>query len=413
METRMRTTMTTLAAGLALVLLAGCNAGHGGYTSEQLSKANLKMQGIKSANEYQQAQQAYLAGDLNKANKLIDRAITLNPSVAISHVLKGRILLERSDLEGALESFQRASACDPKNVEARYYAGIVYERFQQSDKALEQYQAAAEMEPSNPQYVVAAAEMLVDLDRIDEAEQYLNSRSSAFEHNAGVRQTLGHIAMLKGDPKKAVDLFNQARLFAPDDPIILEDLIHAQIITGQFAEAEFNLSRLLKSPTNKDRRDLRHLHAACLMRLDRPLEARELLIGLTGDDAGQKDVEGWIELGNVSYTLKDQNRLRMAATRAIALAPERPEGYTLRALWQRRGGDLRGALDSLSKAIEHRGHDTDPLLLRGMVLQELGRAQEAQAAFAAVLQDDPNSTEAREALDRARRMATVPESDPH
>lgn len=405
----MRTTTIALVAGLSVSLLAGCNGGHGNWTSEGLSKANATATGLKAGAEYQQAQQAYLAGDLDKADRLADRAITLNPSVALSQILKGRIQLEKSDLEGAMQSFQKAEAIDPKNVDAHYYQGIVFERYQQSDKALEQYQAAAELEPSNPQFAVASAEMLVDLNRIDEAETYLNSRSNAFEHNAGVKQTLGHLAMLKGDPKKAVELLNQARLYAPDDLLILEDLVQAQIITGQFAEAEFNLTRLLKSPTNKDRRDLRQLHAACLVRLDRPVEAREILIELTGDDAGQKDVDAWIELGHVSYTLKDQNRLRQSAVRTIALAPERSEGYLLKALWARRGGDLPAALASLATAIEHRGHDTDPLVLQGMIYQEMGNSAQARASFSEVLQEDPTNTDARDALQNMS-VASVPEN---
>lgn len=398
-----------LIAGLGTAVLAGCQ-GHGKYTTEHLAKANQRVQGMKAASEYQQAQQAFLAGDLDKALKLVDRSLQINPSVPQTHVLKGRILIERSELESALLCFQQAEALNPDAVEAHYYQGIVLERFQQPEKALVKYQKAAELEPSNAQYVVAAAEMMVDLNRLDEAEQYLTSRSASFEHNAGVRQTLGHIAMLRGDAKKAVELFNQARLLAPDDPVVLEDLIHAQIMTGQFAEAEFNLGRLLKAPSNKDRRDLQHLRAKCLTRLDRPLEAREILIALTSDDAGQKDVDAWIELGAVSYTLKDQNRLRMAAARVMALAPARHDGFTLRALWQRRGGDLNGALESLAKAVERRGTAIEPLMLQGLVLQELGRDSEARAVFAAVLAEDPNNESAREAY-RRTQFATVPVTD--
>ena len=404
----MRTSLLVLAVGLS-VAAAGCKSGHGGYTAEALAKSQSTQAGFKAGNAYQQAEQAYRAGDLDKALKLIKQSIQINPSVCKSHVLHGRILLEQADLEGALLSFQQAAALDPKKVEAQYYQGIVFERFQQLDKALEKYQAAAELEPSNPQHAVAVAEVLVDLGRIDEANTYLAGRSTAFEHNAGVRQTLGHIAMLKNDPKLALTLFTQARLLAPDDPVILEDVIHAQVMTEQYAEAEFNLSRLLKSPATKDRRDLRQMQARCLMRLDRPIEARELLIGLTNGDEGQRDVESWIELGDVSYLLRDQNRLRLASMRVIALAPHRAEGFTLKALWQRRSGDLEGALETLAKAIERRGHQTDSLLLQGLVLQELGRMEEASASFATVLAEEPNNSSARKALESLSVAGVEPE----
>ena len=37
-----------------------------------------------------------------KALKSVDNSITINPNVDKSHVLRGRILIEQSDLEGAL-----------------------------------------------------------------------------------------------------------------------------------------------------------------------------------------------------------------------------------------------------------------------------------------------------------------------
>ena len=51
-----------------------------------------------------------------------------------------------------------------------------------------------------------------------------NEAQANFPSSAGVRQTLGHIAMMKNDVKRAAELFNEARLLAPDDNGILEDL---------------------------------------------------------------------------------------------------------------------------------------------------------------------------------------------
>ena len=213
------------------------------------------------------------------------------------------------------------------------------------------------------------------------------------------------------DFSAAVKLCNEARLLAPDDPVVLEDLIHAQIATGQFSEAQYNIETLIKAEGGKDRRDLRQLQARCLLNLDRPVEARELLIKLTSDTEGQKDVEAWIELGNVAFVLKDNSRLRLASQRLLAMATSRPEGYTLRALWQRRQGDLAGALDSLNKAVDLRGTETDPLILRGLVLQGLGRVEEARQAYASVLAQEPSNDTAKNALS-SLSYASVPETEP-
>ncbi len=409
-----RTTRTCIVLA-GLVALSGCAAKHGKYTQAHLERANNRVSGLKAGNAFDQARQSFLAGDLDKAKKQVDNSITINPNVDKSHVLRGRILIEQSDLENALLSFQRAEALNPENTEAQYYMGIVYERFSQAENAHARYAKAAELEPSNPQYVVAAAEMLIDMGKLAEAESFLVERKSAFDHNAGVRQTLGHIAMLKGDAATALTCFNDARLLAPDDSGILEDLVRAQIATGRYAEAEFNLGKLLKIPANEGRRDLRLQHARCLMSLDRPVEARDILVGLTNDDSGQMDVQSWIDLGNVSYVLRDMHRVRMCASRIGALAPGRPEGFVLRAMWHRQQGDLTSALRCADDAVARRNGDTDPLLLRAMILDELGQTGQAQDAYRVVLQEDPSNAAASKALanlgarnGEQTRTATVP-----
>ncbi|MFO0836335.1 MAG: tetratricopeptide repeat protein [Phycisphaerales bacterium] len=380
-----------MAAGFAI---GGCGAnGHGGYTTEHISAAKEKMNIMKSATEWEMAHQAFLAGELDKALKGVDRSLAINDNVAKSHVLKGRILMERGELEGAIESFNKAAALDPTFVDAPYYLGIAYERINRREQSLEAYQKAAEIEPSNAQYAIAASEMMIDLGKIDEAESYLAERGGSFENNAGVRQTLGHIAMMRSDSTKAVSLFNEARLLAPDDNAILEDLARSQVAAAQFADAESNLARLLKSPDMKERRDLQHLRARCLVEVDRKLDAREALIALTQGQAGAADTEAWVQLGNLSYVLKDATRARQCAARVIAMAPERPDGYVLRGLQLRRDSKPKDALASFEKALTL-GAKSDVLILKGMALKDLNRTDEARAVFAQALQNNPQDTSA-------------------
>ncbi len=386
------------ASVLALVAISGCAPGHGNSTGNALRQANERQAAVKAGNEFQQANQAYMAGEMDKADKYINRCLQLNPSVAKSYVLKGRIMIEKGDLEQALIAFQKAEAIEPKNVDSQYYQGIVYERFTQPENALKHYQAAADLEPANAQYAVASAECLLDVGRMDDAEKFLTSRAASFEHNAGIKQTLGHIAMRRKDPEAAVRIFNEARLLASDDSSILEDLVLAQIQTSRFADAEFNISRLLKMEDNAGRRDLLQMRAKCLTMLDRPLEARDVLIELTNGEEGQRDAEAWIELGNVCYTIKDMNRTRQAWQRIVAIAPHRSEGWMLKALYQRKTNDFEGALKTVERAVERRGTSVDPIVLQGLILTDLGRADEARAKFASALQEQPDNNAAKRAF---------------
>jgi tetratricopeptide (TPR) repeat protein len=402
------TTASRLAAAAALTAatLAGC-AGHGKYTTAHKAQSTEKMNQMRSGTEWDMARQAFLAGDLEKALKRVDNSIALNGDVPKAYVLKGRVLLEMGDLDGARESLLKAEALDPKSVDAQYYLGLSYERCADTETALARYTKACGLDPANPQFAVAAAEMMIDLGLLNEAETFLNTRKDSFQHYAGVRQTLGHVAMIRGDATAAAKLFGEARLLAPDDKGIVEDLVRAQMATGKFAEAEFNIGQLLKDNASSTRRDLRRMQAQCLMQLDRPVEARELLLQLTAGDAGNTDVRSWIDLGNVAYTLKDFNRLKVTGSRLITLAPNRSEGYMFRALWQRKQGEYDAAMGSIDKAVERRGTDASPLVFRAMLQEDMGRRDEARKTLADALTENPSDKTVQNLLNSLRSLGTL------
>ncbi|MBL8874892.1 MAG: tetratricopeptide repeat protein [Phycisphaerae bacterium] len=396
----MRNTFLVVLAGVVCASLIGCT-GHGVSTRRESSAAKERLAAMKSAMEWQSAKQQLLSGNTAKALESINRSLGLNPNVAKSHVLKGRILMEQGDLEGALNWFGTAEGLDPENVEAQYYSAIVYERLKQPDEALARYRRASDLEPSNPQYVIAAAEVLMDQGKLEDAETELTSHRASFANNPGVNQTLGHIAMMQNKSEDAMNFFEQARLAAPDDPAIQNDLIGSQIACKKFADAEHNITKLMKQKGFEDRRDLRLQRARCLVELDRPMDAREVLVKLTTSDGGASDVEAWIELGKLSYKLKDLNRARTASARLVAIAPERPEGYQLRAMVFRKTGAMDQAHDNAIKAVAI-APTAENYVLLGMIERQMGNTNDANLCFAEALKIEPANPMATSQIEEMR-----------
>lgn len=388
-------TVIALASMSLLSALGGCY-GHGEHTREGMSLAKERMNGLKAATQWGMADQQFLAGDLKKAKASVQQSIALNPKVAKSQVLLGRIYLEEGKLEDARLALLKAEEIDKDYVDAQYYLGIVNERFSQWDEAYTRYSRAAELDAANPQYVVAAAEMLIAMNKHEEAKALLTGRSADFQHNAAIRQSLGQIAMLQRDYPKAVEFYSDARRLAPDDVMVLEELVRAQIAAGDYREAEFNLAVLLKADANKNRRDLETLRAQCLMRTGRTNEARAILNRLTAGDEGSRDLNAWVLLGQACAELNDAPRMRMVSARLIALAPERYEGYFLRAAFLKQSGDLAGALKSIDDAIDAAGENPEPVLFKGAMLQQQGRTAEAQEIGRQVLTLYPDNAMAQQ-----------------
>lgn len=385
----------TVITGLAIGLGGCASPGHGKVTSEHLAQAEQRMSSMRAATEWDMARQQFMAGDLDKSLKTVDNSIAMSGSVAKSHALRGRILYELGQPDAAYTSFQRSLAINPEYFDAHYYIGVIHERYREYDQARDSFLAAAALDPGNPQYPLAASEVLIETGRLDEAERILQDRKDRFEHNAGFRQTLGHIAQMRGDDTLAAKYFGEARLLAPDDSSILEDLAIAQVGAGLFSEASYTLGQLLKGLHTGDRRDLEHLQATCLIEMDRPVEARSILLGLTKGVDGAGDISAWFGLGQVAYKLGDMKRVKITAGRLIAMAPNRYEGFFLMAAWQRQAGDLPGALASLNKSAAMTSKESSPMLFRGLVLREMGQPENAARSFAEALRIDPTNSDAQ------------------
>lgn len=382
------------AAGTVGASLSGCG-GHGAYTEEFRQNANEQMDMVRAGTEWEMAHMQFLAGDLKKAIRSIDKALAMAEPVARSHTLKGRILFEMGELDKSLASFERAVEIDPSYSEAHYFSGIVYERLMLPQKALDAYTQASTYDKNNAQYVIAAGEMLIQLQEFDRASELLAHPDRTYQHNAGVRQLQGHIALMRGNTGEAIKAFEEACLLSPDEPSLVEDLARAQIAVGDYSEAEYSISRLLRMDTTGRRRDLLHLQARCLMEMDRPVEAREIYKQLTSDERGSTDYSAWTGIAKTSIALKEHMRLREAANRMMRMAPERYEGYLMLALFQRNSGELESAADLLDKSIERTSHDPQPALLQAMIFHDLGRFGDALRSAAIAGEIDPNNTQAR------------------
>lgn len=358
---------------LGPLVALGCANGHGEYTSELKEEATQKMSKIRAAADYDLATQQFKGGDLKNALSTVDSALAVTDQVPSGHLLRGRILLEQGQPREALGSFDRALELEPDNAEVLYFTGLAYERLDQKEVALARYRRAIGFDSTTPQYVLAAAELLVELDRLAEARQLLEQNVSNSEYEPGFRQSLGHIAMMEGDVGKACNFFTEAVVLGPNDPVLLEDLCRALIAARRYAEAETSLSQLLRSPECAGRMDLKHLRASCLIELDQPVEARAILRDLTR--AETNNVEAWVKMIDVALILKDDSMLRDVSNRIIALAPDRHEGYLSLAIYQRKQGDLEKALSSLELAVERSGKDPTPGRLHRIIEQQISMRQ--------------------------------------
>ena len=401
---------------LALTLLGGC-ANHRTQHEQWVNNADNKWNGMRATALIDMARGQFESGQLSLAETTIRDAADIAPDNPAVHLLAGRIAVENGLLERAYHHFGVAVDKDQAQIaagapsspgvaaDAHYFRAVVLQRWQRNEEALLDYQAAAELDPEHPARVLAVAETLVALDRVDEAVALLEAKKFYFDQNAGCRAMLGHIHRMRGENELAVENFREAALLDPEDLRVQEELAFALVASAEWAEAATTLDRLLEREGFETRDDLWRALAKAEAANGREDEARNVYLNLTRRNPG--GVNDWIRLGEICWKIEDLGGALIAANRTISLAPKRHEGYLLAGLvWQKRERPHE-ALQMFDAAAEAAPDNPTPVILRGIALQKSDRLAAAAEAYREALRRSPQDPRALHLLSQLEAGASA------
>jgi tetratricopeptide (TPR) repeat protein len=113
-------------------------------TTPQERAAKLK---AFARSRFDQAQQAFQQRDLGTARKFVEEADGADPNQAPILTLKGEILMEQKDFDGAEAAFKKAAKADPKFREAQYNLAQIPFKKKDYAKARERFEALFSQTP--------------------------------------------------------------------------------------------------------------------------------------------------------------------------------------------------------------------------------------------------------------------------
>ena len=396
MLTHKKCISTGLATVLLMPLLVGCTNNVKKWEDE----ANQRWLGIRSKLMLQMAQQAFDSGDLKKAESDLKNALRMDQTNPTLHILACRIALERSELERAFLHFNGAIELDdverPRHADTHYYQGIVLQRWQRYDDALARYEAAYKISPDHAPYLTALCEMLVELNRTDEAIELLESKLTYFDQSTGVRSALGHMYRLKGEHKRSAEYFYQAALLDSENMVLREEYARSLYDAGAYEVAIKGLEFLINEPQLKGRVDLNRMLGQAYIQANCLGRARQVYQDLTR--GGGENGEDWIQLAQISWREGDLGATLSTANRVIRLLPNRYEGYLLAGMVWNKRGRLDDALRNFDRAAGFALQDPVPLVLRGLALQKAGHKKAAAESYSLALRRQPDNQRAKQLL---------------
>jgi serine/threonine-protein kinase len=286
---------------------------------------------------------------LGQTLSMAERAVALDPFLAVAHVSLGLALGSAGRPEEAMQHIERALVLDPRNGDAYYAAGRVYGSQGKLKEAETAYRKATEIEPNRLHF--------------DE---------------------LGSLYFRMGRTAEAIAAFRRSIEIAPDCPIGYRNLSAAFYMQGDLAQASSQLQKVLQiqpdAPTYANVGTLQFARGFYQLSADAFEKALEM-------PGGSNNYMVWGNLGDAYRWIPDKKKKADDAyLRAIQIVQEQlrltPGDPTLRsrlALYLAKRGDRVQALEEL-RELEKRPEKDASSWFRMVVAYEVGAHREQALA---------------------------------
>jgi tetratricopeptide (TPR) repeat protein len=335
--------------------------------------------------------------------------------------------LRRGDVPAALQQLAAAITADPGRAEAHRLFGIASHLDDQREQSVAAYSEAIRLEPANERARLGLADVLVDMERYDEAELRLRETARLLPLGVQAQYRLGRLLQARGRYADALPPLEHVTQFTPlagQDPLYeIVALVYAN--QADFGRARDALRKQIA--VNPNNADAHRRLGDVYVRLGRPAEAlTEFLAAVLVDrgnvlayvgmaqlhfregrhadavqaarsaiaiDRGQKEARYTLAMSLLRLGQPDEGRRELAAfeelqTEADAAARRKFEldGLNREVTVQLGAANHQGAIPLLRQIIERQPDDASSYVALGTSLLKAGQATEAVQAFEAALQ---------------------------
>lgn len=258
----------------------------------------LRVRPVEAASRRLAGMIAYRAGEPERARSELAEAVRLAPDDAEARAALGVTLLQLGDLDAAAAALEQAVGQDPGSHSALSNLAKVYERqgrkeeaeatrrrfqevydqksFRQKlgplrkrgveaynagrlPEALEAFQAILQLSPRDPQALAHVGSVLLAMQRLDEAEDFLRRALEVRPENDFAWTELGRIHALRNDLPGAIEKFTRASAanpYAPEPHYFLAGIYYAQRRKEDFLRERAAYERLRQASASKTMMDL-------------------------------------------------------------------------------------------------------------------------------------------------------------
>ncbi len=339
----------------------------------------------------------FRVGQLDRAAEKALQAIALNGRDVEPRILLAKVYIEKARHADAAKELTTVLEMQPESAQAFYLLGVAQEKGGQPEEALASYRRAYSLDPSTLAPVRAAAEVLVAMGRIREAELYVDSYADKAQDDAALCELGGRVAMMRHEHGKAAAYYLRALDLDPQNRGYRRCLGEAQHLAGRCLEAAETLTPLTDPKAPPPSPWVQATLGDCWLAVGRAAAAREAY----EKAAEQLPASAGVRAGLAKAQLAMGNARQAAAiaTEALALQADCLDAALVLGYALLRDGRPDQAIRELTAAVAQHPRSGTLWCLLGRAHEAHGDRPRAVRCYQQALKAEPACRLARELLD--------------
>jgi tetratricopeptide (TPR) repeat protein len=381
-----------IAAAAVLGALAGCQKGNSNM--EARAAAYQRWYRARATVLCGVSAEYLKSGQLDNAVKSAREAIALDQECTEAHRLLGKAYIEQGQYAPAMEELGIACRQKDDSAESAYLLGVAQEKAGRLGEALASYRRARQLDETHVDAVVAAGEVLVQMDRLEEAQSYIEFNLQTAGECPAIYELAGRLAMMRKEFATAAERYQRACDMDVKNLRYVESLAQAHRLAGQYERAVEVLTDLAAREEYARTAWVHTMLGDCLLAMDRPAEAREAYY--RAKDIAPDSAEAWVNLAKALLACRETPRAAAAAREAVRLQPDSTEATGLLGYALLSNGQVEEAMEVLAGAVGKHPSDVTLQCLLGRAHELSGDEVQAGRCYAAAMDSNPRSLLARE-----------------
>jgi tetratricopeptide (TPR) repeat protein len=331
------------------------------------------------------------AGQGERAVKLLDRAIEIDPTSGDPYFTKGLLLLNLKRQPEAEQAIRDGLARAPESAVGHYHLGRILLEEGKGDEAAASLERAIAVNASFEPAYLALASMYESRQQQDRAIAVLRKYlQNVNPRNREIRHQLVRLYVATKDYKSARKELND---LLAEDPSDLDAQLRLALLYGEekeYPKAIDLLTKILKArPTELKIRDyLGYLY-------EESKDTKKAIETYTFNVQLEPSYfEGHLHLGLLYYRLKQYPDAITHLNQAVAINPKQPEAHIVLGLTYLQKDQFDEAAQALEEGISHNPKSADLYFNLGTVYDKLNRFDDVVHAMETAIKLDPHHADA-------------------